>query len=534
MNAFRPMSTWAAAAWLAALPMLASPLLSPGAIAADLRIGLSAPVTSIDPHFANAAPNSSFARHVFDTLVMRGPDGRPTPHLAISWTPIEENLWEFKLRPGVTWHDGKPFTADDVIFTFGRAPSVPNSPASFGGSLRTVTKVEAVDPLTLRITTSAPTPNLPIDLAAIAIVSRHVGEGATTADYNSGKAAIGTGPYRFSSYTAGSSVAVERNAAWWGPKQEWDRVDFRIIPSPAARTAALLSGDVDLIANPSASDLPRLRGEANLRIFERPSARALFLSLDMERTGATPFITDNDGKPLPKNPLLDLRVRQALSLAISRQGLAERVMQGMAEPSGQWMPPGAFGYSANVPVPAQDLARARALLAEAGYPHGFKVTIHASNDRYPNDAQTAQAVAQMWTRIGVATTVEAMPFSTYLTRLSRQEFSVVQNSWGSTTAEAGSVLLNIIHSFDAPRRLGASNDTRYTNPALDTQIEEALSTMDAGQREQRLSAAVAVAMQDVAFIPMIMYKNAWAVRRPLSYEPRMDEATLAMGVGRSE
>jgi peptide/nickel transport system substrate-binding protein len=209
-------------------------------------------------------------------------------------------------------------------------------------------------------------------------------------------------------------------------------------------------------------------------------------------------------------------------------------MQGMAEPSGQWMPPGAFGYSANVPVPAQDLARARALLAEAGYPHGFKVTIHASNDRYPNDAQTAQAVAQMWTRIGVATTVEAMPFSTYLTRLSRQEFSVVQNSWGSTTAEAGSVLLNIIHSFDAPRRLGASNDTRYTNPALDTQIEEALSTMDAGQREQRLSAAVAVAMQDVAFIPMIMYKNAWAVRRPLSYEPRMDEATLAMSVGRAQ
>ncbi|EHL96905.1 ABC transporter, substrate-binding protein, family 5 [Acetobacteraceae bacterium AT-5844] len=523
MNAFRT----AAAAWLAALPMMAG-----SAAAADLRIGLSAPVTSIDPHFANAAPNSAFARHVFDTLVMRGPDGRPTPHLAASWTPINENLWEFKLREGVTWHDGKPFTADDVVFSYSRAPSVPNSPASFGGSLRTVTKVEAVDPVTVRITTSAPTPNLPIDLAAVAIISRHVGEGATTADYNSGKAAIGTGPYRFVSYNAGSSIAVARNDAWWGPKQEWDRVDFRIIPSPAARTAALLSNDVDLIANPSASDLPRLRSEANLRIFERPSGRALFISMDMEHADRTPFITDNDGKPLPQNPLRDLRVRQALTLAISRQGLAERVIQGMAEPTGQWMPPGAFGYNPQVPVPAQDLARARALLAEAGYPNGFRATLHASNDRYPADAQTAQAVAQMWTRIGVTTTVEAQPFSTYLTRLSRQEFSLVQNSWGSTTAEAGSVLLNIIHTFDAPRRLGASNDTRYSNAALDKQIEEALSTMDDRQREQRLAAAVNVAMQDVAFVPLVMYKNAWAVRRPLNYVPRMDEATLAMGVGR--
>jgi peptide/nickel transport system substrate-binding protein len=524
MTAFRT-----AAAWLTALPLLAAPVL-----AADLRIGLSAPVTSVDPHFANAAPNSSFARHIFDTLVMRGPDGRPVPHLALSWTPVSDTLWEMKLRPGVTWHDGQPFTADDVVFTFGRAPSVPNSPASFGGSLRTVTKVEAVDPLTLRIATSAATPNLPIDLTAIAIVSRHAGEGASTADYNSGKAAIGTGPYRFVSYASGSAMTAERNPDWWGPKQSWDKVDFRIIPNPAARTAALLSGDVDLIASPSASDLPRLRGEQNLRIFEREGSRALFLSLDMERTGPTPFITGNDGKPLPKNPLMDLRVRQALSLAISRQGLAERVQQGMAVPTGQWMPPGAFGYNPAVPVPVQDLAAARRLLAEAGYPEGFKVTLHASNDRYPADGQTAQAVAQMWSRAGIATTVEAMPFATYLTRLSRQEYSVVQNSWGSTTAEAGSVLLNLVHSYDAPKRLGASNDTRYSNPALDARIEEALSTMDPALRETRLAEAVALAMQDVALIPMIMFNNACAARRPLTYEPRMDEATLAMSVGRKD
>ncbi|WP_367604161.1 ABC transporter substrate-binding protein [Teichococcus rhizosphaerae] len=519
--------------------LLATPLaalaagVAPAALQArELSIGLAAPVTSIDPHFANAAPNSSFARHIFDPLVVRAPDGRPVPNLALSWTALEDNLWEIRLRPGVKWHDGRDFTADDVVFTFGRAPNVPNSPASFGGSLRTVKAVEAVDPLTLRIATSAPTPNLPIDLAAIAIVSRHVGEGASTADYNSGKAAIGTGPYRLVSYTSGSGIEVTRNDGWWGPRQEWEKVSFRIIPNPGARTAALLSGDVELIAAPSSSDLPRLRQDGAIRIFERQGSRALFLSPDFSRAGEVPFITDNEGRPLPKNPLLDLRVRQALSHAINRQGLAERVQQGMAEATGQWMPPGAFGHNPAVPVPAFDVAKARSLLAEAGYPQGFRITLHASNDRYPADAQTAQAVAQMWSRAGIATTVETLPFATYLTRMARQEYAMVQNSWGSTTGEAGSVLLNIVHSYDQPRRLGASNDTRYSNPKLDAQIEEALSTMDAAEREKRVAAAVAASVEDLALIPMILFKNAWAARRPLAYEPRMDEQTLAMGVRR--
>ncbi|MFC7610182.1 ABC transporter substrate-binding protein [Teichococcus aestuarii] len=343
---------------------------------------------------------------------------------------------------------------------------------------------------------------------------------------------MGTGPYRLVSYASGSSIEVSRFDGWWGPRQDWEKVTFRIIPNPGARTAALLSGDVELIAAPSSSDLPRLRQEANIRIFERQGSRALFLSPDFSRTGESPYITDNDGKPLPTNPLRELKVRQALSLAINRQGLAERVQQGMAEATGQWMPPGAFGHNPAVPVPAFDVARARTLLAEAGYPQGFRITLHASNDRYPADAQTAQAVAQMWSRIGVATTVETLPFATYLTRMAKQEYSIVQNSWGSSTGEAGSVLLNIVHSYDQPRRLGASNDTRYANAALDAQIAEALSTMDPALREQRVAAAVKASVDDLALIPMILFKNAWAARRPLTYEPRMDEQTLAMGIRR--
>ncbi|MFT8244245.1 ABC transporter substrate-binding protein [Roseomonas sp. BN140053] len=500
--------------------------------AADLRIGLAAPVTSVDPHFANATPNNAFTRHIFDMLTLRSPEGAPEPGLATEWRALSDNEWEFKLRPGVTWHDGQPFTADDVVFSFARAPSVPNSPASFGGALRNLQRVEVVDPLTLRLHTSEPTPNLPRDLTAVAIVSRRVAEGASTADFNSGKAAIGTGPYRFGSYTPGSQVEVTRNDAWWGAKQEWDRVVFRMLTNAAARTAALLSGDVDMIASPSPSDLPRLRGEANIAIAERQGTRLIYMSPDFSRTGETPFITGEDGKPLPRNPLLDVRVRRALSLAVNREALAERVLQGMAEPTGQWMPRGAFGFNPDVAPPAQDLNQARQLLTEAGYPRGFRMVLNASNDRYVADAQVAQAVAQMWTRVGVNTTVEAQPFATYLARASRQEFSMVQESWGSTSGEAGNLLLNVVHTYDAARRRGASNDTRYSNPALDERINRALSTIDDAARERLIRDAVRDTTEDVAIIPLFLYKNSWATRRPLTYLPRSDDATLAMGVSR--
>ncbi len=520
-------------ATLVPLALLAAALLAPaGAGAQTLRVGLAAPVTSIDPHFANASPNTAFARHVFEPLTVRGADGKPEPSLAVSWKPLSDGAWEFRLRPGVRWHDGRPFTADDVVFSFARAPSVPNSPAGFGGYLRAVARVEVVDPLLIRIHTGEPAPNLPIDLGAVVIVSRHVGENASTADYNSGQAAVGTGPYRFASYAPGAQVEVTRNDDWWGPRQDWERVSFRMLTNPAARTAALLSGDADIIAAPSPTDLPRLRADPAVQIFERQGTRLLYMSPDFSRTGETPFITGADGKPLPRNPLLDLRVRQALSLAVNREALAERVLQGMAEPTGQWMPRGAFGFDPDIAPPAQDLARARALLAEAGHPQGFRMVLNASSDRYPADAQVAQAVAQMWTRVGVATTVEAQPFAIYLARAARQEFSMVQESWGSTSGEGGNLLLNVIHGFDAPRRRGASNDTRYSNPALDGRIDAALTTIDDADRERLVREATREATDDVAIIPLFLYKNAWAARRPITYVPRADEFTLATGVRR--
>ncbi len=513
---------------------LAVPLAVPPARAQQaggtLNIGIGGSITTADPHFYNASPNNSLSMHIFDRLVERDARAQPYPGLAESWKPVSETEWEFRLRPGVKWHDGRDFTAEDVAFTIRRAPNVPGSPGGYGGFVRAIQRVEVVDPLTLRFHTAAPHPLLPNELASVAVISRHAGENATTDDYNSGKAAIGTGPYRLASYRAGDRAELTRNENYFRGAEPWARVNYRMILNDPARTAALLAGDVDMIDQVPASDLARLRRESRVTLSETEGVRLIFLSPDRSRRGDLPFVTDNNGQPLPANPFDDVRVRRALSLAINRQALAERIMEGTARPTGQWLPPGTFGYNPEVQVPPFNQAEARRLLAEAGFPQGFRLTLHSPNDRYPNDAKTAQAVAQMWTQIGVRTAVEALPWSSFAARAARQEFAIRLTGWGSSTGEASYALVNILGTFDRERRTGSSNQGRYSNPQLDALTAHAVSTLDDTQREKLLRDAVRLASDDVAMIPLFMLVNSWALRRGLTYEARMDERTTAMGV----
>lgn len=509
----------------AALGLAAQP-----AAAQNVTIAIGGSVTSLDPHFYNASPNNSISSHFFDKLVEFDARAQLVPKLAVSWRAVEPTVWEFKLRPGVRWHDGREFTADDVAFTIERTPNVPNSPGGFGAFVRAVQKVEIVDPLTIRFHTPGPYPLLPTDFASVAIISRHAGQNATTEEYNSGKAVIGTGPYRFSSYAPGTRTMMARNDAYWDGKPSWATVDYRVISSPPARTAAILSGDVDIIDTVPSSDIPQLQREARIQLTQIQGLRVIYLAPDRSRTNDPIYVTDNSGKPLPTNPFNDVRVRRALSIAISREGLAERVMENTAKPAGQWLPPGAYSYNDAVPPPTQDIEGARRLLAEAGFPQGFRMTLHTPNDRYPNDAKTAQAVAQMWTRVGVQTTVEALPWSAFSVRSSRQEFGMRLVGWGSATGEASYALVNILGTNNAETRFGANNAGRYSNPELDALTRRATATLDDKEREQILQQAVKLAMDDVAIIPLHQLVNTWAVRKGLNHDPRMDERTRAMDV----
>lgn len=509
---------------------LAAPALAQTSAGANLTIATGGSVTSLDPHFFNAAPNSSLALHLFDALVLRTPDAKFRPSLATSWRVVEPTLWEFKLREGVKWHDGRPFTAEDVAFTYGRAPNVPNSPGGFGGFLRSIKRIEIVDPLTIRFHTHAPNPILPTDLAGIFIVAKHAAEGAATEDYNSGKAAIGTGPYKFVSYRPGDRTELVRNDEYWGGREPWARVSYRFIANDAARSAALLAGDFDVIDQVASSDLSRLKREPRTAVSETVGLRCVYLMPDFSRTGSVPFVTDNAGQPLPTNPFLDVRVRQALSRAIGRQAIAERVMEGQATATNQWLPPGAFGYTPDVTAPTPDVDAAKRLLAAAGYPNGFKLTLHSPNDRFPNDSRIAQAVAQFWTRIGVQTQVDALPWASFAGRSNRQEFAIRLASWGSTTAEAGYMLANIMMTYNAQNRTGASNSGRFSSADLDRMTNAAVAIIDDAERERALQEMVRWVAREVPIMPLIQLNHSWATRRGLTYQARMDERTVAMGV----
>ena len=505
-------------------------LLPAAAGAQNLTIAIGGSPTSLDPHFYNASPNSSLVSHLFDRLVEQDARARIRPMLAESWAPVSETVWEFKLRPNVRWHDGRPFTADDVVFTIGRVPNVPNSPASFAGFVRAIQRIEVVDPLTIRFHTAAPHPLLPTELASVQIVSRHGGEGASTEDYNSGRAAVGTGAYRLVSHRQGDRTEFVRNDGYWAGPQPWQRVSYRFIANDPARTAALLAGDVDVIDQVPSTDLPRLRREQRVQVFEIQGLRLIYLVPDYSRTDNPIQVTDNNGQPLTRNPFQDVRVRRALSMAIDRTALAERVMEGTAQPTGQRLPPGSFSYNPDVGVQAPDPDGARRLLAEAGFPQGFRMVLNTPNDRYPNDARTAQAVAQMWTRIGVRTEVQAQPWTTYAARAARQEFNMRLAGWGSVTGEASYMLANIFGTYDRERRRGSANSSRYSNPPLDALTERAVATLDDAQRETMLRQAVAMVTTDQAMIPLFQLVNFWAARRGFVYEPRMDERTTAMAV----
>ena len=500
-----------------------------GASAQTLTMAVGAPVTSLDPHYHQLSPNNAVADMVFDKLVNTDAESRLVPGLATEWRAIEPTLWEFKLRPGVRFHNGQEFTAEDVAFTFARVPNVPNSPSSFAIYTRPIQSVEIVDPLTIRFRTAVPYPLMPMDLSNVRILDRQTHDGGATEDFNSGRLAVGTGPFRVVTHRNGERIEFERNDAYWGERPAFARVNYRMITNDAARTAALLAGDVEFIDQVPTSDLQKLRRDQRVSLSETPGLRIIFLGLDQMRTDASPFVTDNDGKPIPRNPLMDVRVRRALSLAIDRQAIVERVMEGAATPAGQYLPEGIFSTVPDLPAPRADAEAAKRLLAEAGFPQGFRIQLNSPNDRYINDARIAQAIGQMWTRIGVRTAVEAQPWATFVGRAGRQEFSAHLIGWGSNP-EGSHPLRNLSATWSRERGWGASNRGRYSNPQLDAMIEAALVELDDAKREKLLIDAQRMAMEDVALIPLHWQTNIWAMRRGLTHTPRKDELTLAQDV----
>jgi peptide/nickel transport system substrate-binding protein len=494
-----------------------------------LNIAFADPISSVDPQLNNHAGDRSLALHFWDSIINSRDGGKLEPALASSWKALDDKTWEFKLRNDVKWQDGVPFTADDIVYSFQRARNVPGSVASYAGALRTVESTTAKDAQTVIIKTNTPNPMLPLDIASIYVVSKHVGEKSKTEDYNAGRAVVGTGPYKFISYTPGDRAVFERNPSHYGAKPLWDKVNYRYIGNGAARTAALLAGDVDVIDKVAVTDAEKLRKTPSVSVYTYPGLRALLLQPSF-RAGANEFITDNAGKPLAQNPLLDQRVRQALSVAINRKAIVDRVLQGTVTEANQWMPKDTFGYNPDVKDIAYNPEQAKKLLAEAGFPQGFQISIHVPGDRYPQAPESVQAVAQFWTRVGVKTKVEVVPWSVYSARANKNEFAVSVIAWGNGTGEAGYGLLQTLASADPKRGRGANNWGHYSNESVDKALDAATVEFDARRREAMFRHAVKLVTDDVGQIPLFHYQNIWAAKKGLKVVPLLSDRTTAFQV----
>ena len=533
-NEFMRKSTLLCAVSLAAV--LATP-----AAAQELTIGLSSEPSALDPHYHNLGPNNAMRRHMYDSLVLQDEKQQLQPGLATSWKPVDDTTWEFKLREGVTFHDGSPFTAQDVVFTVCRIPTVEDSPSSFTVYTKAITDMQIKDSHTLILKTAKPYPLLPVEVSTWGILSATANgatgdigfspEGCTGIDsypktqaFNDGSKAFGTGPFKFKEFTRGEKIVLERNENYWGTKAHWQTVTFRPITSNGPRVAALLAGDVDMIDKPPLQDLERIKSEG-FEVAQGLSNRVIYLHFDHEQE-PTPGIEGTGGK----NPFKDARVREAVSKAINREAIVARIMGGVAVPAGELLPQGMFGSTPGAAHEAYDPDAAKKLLAEAGYGDGFKLVLGSPNDRYINDAQIAQAVAQMLTRAGIETEVDAMTKSTFFARRNKYEFSLYMAGWGSGTGEMSSPLRALVATRDKDKGMGGTNRGRYSNAELDALIEEALATVDDDKRESILRQASQKAMENYAILPLHYEVTPWAYRKGLSYTPRTDQYTIATGV----
>lgn len=517
-------------------------VLASAAHAQNLRIGLSSEPTSIDPHFHNVGPNNFMRRHIFQGLLTTDAQQKIEPELAESVKALDDTTWEIKLRKNVKFTDGSDFNATDVVYSLCRIPKVEGSPSSFTVFTRGIESIETPDAHTLIVKTASPNPLFPNNMTTLGILSaekfggqnvkyskagcENLGELPKSTDFNDPSKAIGTGPYKLVEYTRGAQIVLERNPAYWGTKGPWERITWRPITSAGPRVAALLAGDVDLIENPQIEDLPRIK-QAGFKTAQQLSNRIIYVHLDQHAAAdwKTPGIKGTD-----KNPLLDKRVRQALSKAINRQAIVERIMGGVAEPAGDLLPFPLFGTSKDTKPTAFDPEGARKLLTEAGYPNGFEIVLGTPNDRYINDGKVSEAIAQMWTRIGVKTSVDAMTASTFFTRRNKYEFSAYLAGWGADSGELGNSLNALVATPNAQTGAGHTNRGRYTNAAVDGPLTEALRTIDDKKREALLQQAAKVAMEDVALIPLHFEITTWAFKKDLDYKARVDQYTIATDI----
>jgi peptide/nickel transport system substrate-binding protein len=497
--------------------LLCASLCGSAAQAATLRIATAFDPQTMDPHALALLYHSRVAFQVYDSLVHRDAAFKLEPGLATSWQMPNATTWRFKLRSGVTFHDGTPFTADDVVFSIGRAMA---APSQRGFQLKGVTAAKKVDEFTVDIGVEAPDAVLPEKLVFLPMMSRAWSEkhGVQKAQDFNGKQethavrnANGTGPYRLERYEPDVRTVLKRHPGWWGRTDarngNVDEVRFVTIKSDATRLAALASGEVDLVMDPPYQDIGRLQRDERFTVVQTADIGQQYLTFDQARDE----LADSDVKG--KNPFKDLRVRRAVAHAINVPLIIDKVLRGQARPTGAFLSPLVDGSPAELDRPLPyDPARAKALLAEAGYPSGFAVTLDCVNVAWRENV--CQAAAAMLTQAGIRTTLRSSPTNQFFPKLSQGTASFVEYGW-TASPDAWASLNALFRTFDRSG-LGTFNAGRYSNPKLDVLIDNLRVEPDLTRRRAMVGVALRLIGEDLPYIPLYRRTLSWAAAKKVS------------------
>ncbi|MGP7735398.1 ABC transporter substrate-binding protein [Oceanimonas smirnovii] len=478
--------------------------------AADITIAYDADPVSMDPHEQISGATLEMSHLVFDPLVRWTKDFKFEPRLAEKWERVDENTMRFYLRQGVKFHSGNDFTADDVVWTLNRL----KSSADFKAIFEPFAEAKKVDEYTVDLVTKGPFPLVLNTVTYLFPMDSQFYTGTTEDGKDKGELAkhgstfastnpSGTGPFKLKFRQQGVKVEYERNADYWDKNSPGNVDNMTLVPikEDATRVAALLAGDVDFIKPVSPNDHKRVQSAGDVKLVTESGTRIITFQMNQDRF----------------EPFKDVRVRQAVNYAINQEGIVQRIMRGFGTTAGQQAPAGYVGHNPEL-VPLYDLDKAKALMAEAGYGDGFKISMIAPNNRYVNDYRIAEAVKAMLARINIDVELKTMPVAQYWPEFDKCAADMLMIGWHSDTEDTAnfSEFLTMTRNEETGR--GQYNCGHYSNPELDKLIEEANIETDGDKREAMLQKAERILYDDAAFVPLHWQDLAWGARNNVQAE----------------
>ena len=492
--------------------------------AATLRWGAQNDILTLDPHSQNHATTHGILQHTYEGLVRYTNDFQVEPSLATSWQVISPTQYRFNLRKGVKFHDGSPFTADDVVFSYGRIIQPQGTNQIYVSGVKEVKKI---DDHTVDLILGGPNPVLLRLLVDFRIMNRawsvknkseNVQNYVAKEESFASRNANGTGPYVIKLWEPDKRIVFAANPAWWDKLQgNATEVIYTPIKADATRIAALLSGDVDIVTDLPTQDVARLRNEPKLKVLDGHEVRTIFIGMDQ----FSPELKYSSVKG--KNPFKDIRVRKALNVAVDREAIKRVTMRGLSIPAAIMIAPGVHGHTPDIDkVSPADAEGARKLLAEAGYPNGFDFGLDCPNNRYVNDEEICQALVGMWARIGLKAKLNAQPMATFIQKIQKFDHDAYMLGWGVATFDGLYTLQSLMRTKTTGAD-GSFNLGRISDARLDALVDAMKTETDVKKRDAMLREALVMTRDNYYYVPLHHQLRPWAMKKNVSTVHKADD-----------